>query len=90
MYDTAAIAMLRVHRIGSTQQPASHWDWPTISVMHQPATSAMVLDDATACFFGHMQRRLHRSCTSGPKQCCEGAACRRTHIDLNVTCAPVG
>ncbi|WP_407465350.1 hypothetical protein [Xanthomonas campestris] len=53
MYDTAAIAMLRVHRIGSTQQPASHWDWPTISVMHQPATSAMVLDDATACFWAH-------------------------------------
>ncbi|AEL09418.1 hypothetical protein XCR_4567 [Xanthomonas campestris pv. raphani 756C] len=57
---------------------------------YQPATSAMALDDATACFFSHMQRRLHRSCTSGPKQCCEGAACRCARIDLNVTCAPVG
>ncbi|WP_285446069.1 hypothetical protein [Xanthomonas sp. fls2-241-TYG-148] len=50
MYDTAAIVMFAgpSHRQYTTT--ASHWDWPTISMTHQPATSAMALDDATACF----------------------------------------
>ncbi|WP_164496886.1 hypothetical protein [Xanthomonas campestris] len=53
MYDTAAIAMSAgpSHRQYTTT--ASHRDWPTISMMHQPATSAMVLDDATAFFWAY-------------------------------------
>ncbi|WWD75031.1 hypothetical protein VDR56_022435 [Xanthomonas campestris pv. campestris] len=53
MYDTAAIVMSAgpSHRQYTTT--ASHWDWPTISMTHQAATSTMVLDDATACFFAH-------------------------------------
>ncbi|MEB2182150.1 hypothetical protein VDS28_10090 [Xanthomonas campestris pv. campestris] len=31
------------------------------SVTHQPATSAMALDKATACFFGACSAELHRS-----------------------------